>query len=44
MSFYKLITGIFEKIIFSIKMAENGPYDVSKSVFADISKSKGPGA
>ena len=36
MSFYKLISGIF--------MAENGPSDVPKSVFADISKRKGLGA
>ena len=40
MSFYKLgaklISEIFEKIYFSIFMAENGPKDVPKSVFVDI--------
>ena len=41
-SFYKFFSGIFEKK--SIFIAENGLQDVKKSVFADISKSKGPGA
>ena len=33
MSFYKFISGIFEKQIFSIFMAKNGPLNVPKSVF-----------
>ena len=40
MSFYKFFSGIFEKIFFSIFMAENEPLDVPKSFFADISKVK----
>ena len=41
MSSYKLISGIFETIFFSIFMFKNGPKDVPKSVFAEILKSPG---
>ena len=44
-SFYKLVSGIFEKIFFSIFMAKNGPSKMGQNqFFADVSKREGPGA